>query len=102
MNNEKIRAEQIPVITITLDHLKQSIMHMLNPVLMHEAIESRLENAIRSFDFDSEVKRCADECIKESVERYFKYGEGNTMISNAVSGALSESLKKYQRLQEKP
>lgn len=96
MSDEKsIPFEAVPVITLSLDRLKMSVMHMIDPELMRQAIEGRLENAIASFDFDSRVKTAADACIKECIEEYFGYcGNGKKIIKDAVYAALDDAFKK--------
>lgn len=94
MEKLRVSTEAVPIIKLTLDSLKMSVMQMLDPEVVKKAIEQRINEAIKSFDFDGKVKREAEECLKEAVHGYFTYGEGGQLIQDAVKGALSESLKK--------
>lgn len=94
VDEKQIRSEVIPVVRITMDSMKMSIMNMLNPVLIKQAIEQRLDDAIKGFDFDSVVKAEASNCVSESVKEYFHYGEGSKLIHDAVKGALTSSFRR--------
>ena len=92
METNKVRVETVPVIKITLDQMKHTVMQMLDPEIVREAIECRLENAIKQFNFNESVTRCAEECISKSITIYFSYGEGYEIIRKSVEFALQETL----------
>lgn len=58
------------------------------------AYEKALENAIKNFDYVSAFQKEANEAVKNSVNNYFKYGEGNTIIQEATKKALTNFFEK--------
>jgi hypothetical protein len=92
VEKRKIYAEQIPIVRITMDSMKQTMMQMLDIEKLRPHIEQRLNDAIRAFDCEGEVEKAAGSCISECVQNWFRYGDGNDLIQRAVSVALEESL----------
>jgi hypothetical protein len=103
LKGKVVNAERMPLITITVDHMKHQIMQMLSPVLMSELIEGQLDAAIKAFDFEGEVKKVAHDALRESVKQYFTSwnSPGCKIIEQAVAAAINESLEAYAKEQQK-
>lgn len=77
---------------IELDHMKQAIvtaLHDYNGELEAE-MDRQIEATIRSFNFERVVAPAVQQSVRDSVDAYFKYGNGRTIIESVVKIALDQ------------
>jgi hypothetical protein len=68
-----------------------------NKVLLNSA----LERATARLDIVGLLAQEAESAIQEAIKHYFQWGEGKTLISKAVTGALQEIMPRLFAKDEK-
>ena len=66
----------------------EEIHGLVNKTVQAYVTDGTLERVI-----DAEVRRLLDESVKDSINRYFKYGNGRSHIEKRVEVALDEVIK---------
>ncbi len=81
----------MPVIRLTIEQMKASILtHLgIRNSELGELIESQIDRAMEVYPWEEEVNRIVNKQITETIEAYFKYGQGSTAIKEAITEALS-------------
>ena len=82
----------IPIVKLELEGMKHSILTHLGLATneLSEAVSAQIEKAIESFDFSDAVLRASSGAIAETIEDYFKYGQGRQFIQQAIQDAFSK------------
>ena len=82
----------VPIIKLELEHMKQSMLTHLGLATneLSEAVSANLGKAIENFDFSYAVLNAANEAIAETIESYFKYGEGRSFIQAAIQESFDK------------
>lgn len=83
--------EEYPLIKLEIESMKHTIIHHFTHYQqdLSRIVRQEIEEVINHFDFRSEVQKAVHEVIRNVIESYFKYGEGNGIIINAVTEALN-------------
>jgi len=86
--------DQYPLIKIEIDQMKHTILHHFNSYQKNisDYVKEQIESAVKNYDFEGEVKQAVYQVISRSLEDYFKWGDGNKLISNALNEALSKAF----------
>ena len=86
--------EMIPTIKLEINGMKAAIVSALGLVGsdLGQYIESEVDKAINSFDWQGEVERVSHEAIRECIAAFFKDGQGRRVVREAIIGSLSEYL----------
>ena len=85
-----------PLIRLEIGEMKHTILAHLNTYQkqVSDAVKDEIEKVVIDFDFGSAVKDSVQEVLKETIESYFKYGNGYQMIQEAIQDALNNAFKK--------
>ena len=89
-----MRFEAIPTIKLEIQNMKSAIMTQLGLVGsdLGKTLSGEIDKAVASYDFQGEVTEIVHKAIRNHVEGYFKYGNGHSVISDAVESALENAL----------
>ena len=87
--------DALPTLRINIEHIKQNIVSHLGACEseLGDAIDKQIDIAIAQYDWEGEVSRITQCCIQESIESYFKYGDGSRVISASVRDAFKDFNK---------
>lgn len=89
-----------PVIRLELQQMKQAMLVALAQYNseIETIVAEKLEQAIREFDYEGQVRRIADDVlqlvIKQSIESYFRYGAGRDAINAVIEEMFNKVLQK--------
>jgi len=92
--------DQRPRDMITLEmRIQEDVRHVLRAMFISsdekkKMLEDALESAIINGNITNCVEKHAHQAISESVEEYFKYGEGGQALRKAVNNVLHEIIPK--------
>lgn len=86
--------QAFPVIKIEIEEMKHAILHHFNAYQskLSDYVREQIEIAIQCYDFESEVKKAVDGVITQALEQYFKWGDGNKLISKTLTEALNKTF----------
>jgi len=86
---------EYPIIRLELERMKHSMLVHLG--VYHQEISDQVEQymnrAIENFDFGTVVEEAARDGIIETINGYFKYGDGNRFICDVITKSLNEMFK---------
>jgi len=87
---------EMPIIRLEVEQIKHQILHHFGQYQkeVSVAVEKQIEKVIGEFDFYAEIKPIVEKCLRDNLNGYFSYGEGNTMINNSLQEALDKTFKK--------
>lgn len=87
---------ELPIIRLELDQMRMSILHAFADYQgeISKVVTERLDSVIKNFDFKDTIDNIAFEVLKDSINDYFKYGEGRKIIELSLKDALSKVLGK--------
>ena len=71
-----------------ITHRAEEIHGLVNKTVQEYVTDGTLERVI-----DAEVRRVLDGSVRDSINKYFKYGNGRSHIEKRVEAALGEVLK---------
>ena len=83
-----------PIVRIEIEGMKQSIVHaiMERQLLMDEWVVEEVERQCSDenikISIQREVQRAIDASVRESVDRFYRLGEGRKIVSNMVESRL--------------
>ena len=87
--------KEYPIIRLELERMKHSMLTHLG--VYHQEISDQVEKymdgAIKNFDFGSAVEEASRDAIVETINGYFKYGDGNRFIREVITKSLNEMFK---------
>ncbi len=80
----------MPAIRLEVQHMKAAIMHHLgvHGSELGEALDKQIMKAIDEYPWEDKVRTIAYLAIDETLESYFKYGNGRTAIYDAIDEAV--------------
>lgn len=91
---------ELPTIRIEVERMKYQVIHALSlhNDAIEQAVDTELSRAIENYPFAQQVESTAYEvitdAIRQSMEQFFRYGEGfdviNQVVSNAIKGAFDK------------
>ena len=86
--------EQMPIIKLEIENMKYSILHYFNQhqERVSEAVAAQIEKVISSYDYEGAVLKATTEVLDGTIESFFKYGKGRTMIQDAIQEALEKTF----------
>jgi hypothetical protein len=86
--------DSMPIVRLEIDRMKASIVHHLgvNGSQYGEALAAAIDNAVKSYDWDSQVKELTHKILEEKIADYFKYGNGAQAIREAVNAGFENIL----------
>jgi len=86
---------EYPIIRLELERMKHSMLTHLGAYHQEisDQVEKYMEGAIKNFDFGSAVEEASHEAIKDTINGYFKYGDGNRFIRDVITNSLNEMFK---------
>lgn len=96
----KIFNNEIPGDMITLEmRIKEDVRHVLRAMFISsedkkKILEDALELAISSSNLSHIIEKHAHEAINDAVKEYFSFGEGGTLLRNAIQDILHEIIPK--------
>lgn len=90
--------DQMPIIKIEIDGMRQSIAHALSTY--HQDIEGyvdkNLKQVVETFDYETLIRQVARESITKAVtqaiQSYFSYGEGYKEIEETITAVLKKHI----------
>ena len=78
--------ESVPIIRLEIERLKHTVMSSLGT--QHSdlglAINSAIDKALQSYDFDREVSRIVHQELTKQITNYFSHEEGYRAISQSI------------------
>lgn len=83
---------------VTLEmRIKEDVRHILKAMFISsedkkKMLEDALENAICKGNIMGIIETHAHKAINESIEEYFKFGEGGIALRNAITQVLHEII----------
>jgi hypothetical protein len=69
-------------------HRAEEIQGLVNKTIQEYVTDGTLERIV-----DAEVRRILDSAVKDSIDRYFRLGNGRNHIDKKVEAVLREVLK---------
>ena len=91
-----MNASAIPIIKITVENMKAQVLSHLGLIgsELGDAIESEIEKAIELYPWEAQVKEIVHSAISSSIDGYFKYGDGASIIGDVVKNSF-KNLKPF-------
>lgn len=83
------------IIRVELEHMKHAMLQHLSNYseAISKYVEQALERQIETFDYGAAVRTAAEKAIDVAIRGYFQWGNGNSMINDAIVSALSQIVK---------
>jgi len=80
-------------IELRLKSMKAHIAEFLDVETVNRFINDELDKQIANLDFGQVLKNAVEAIICDSIESYFKFGEGHKIITLAVTERLRQILE---------
>jgi len=87
----------IPIVKLTIDHMKTSILHALDPEILSRQLERSVNTALCKINFLAIVKETIESLIREV------FSEGDLMqdIREVIYKTAKEAINKTLKVKEK-
>ena len=87
--------ERMPILKLEIEGIRTSICHMISDHNdeINNAMLSEITKAIDSINIEEMVKRGVMECTQSAIKQYFEYGQGRSVITQAVFDALDKNIQ---------
>ena len=86
--------ESVPIVRLELEHMRHLILsHLRVSGELGEALNDRIGEAIKSYDFNGKVSAIASDVINRQIEAYFRHGNGRVCIQKAIQDVLDKTFK---------
>ncbi len=77
-----------PVIELKVKYMEHAILQHLDT--HHIDIKEMVVEAVKNFDIKPAVERATENAITKSIERFFSFGDGATVLEEAVKEAMNK------------
>ena len=91
------------IVRLEVDHMRESILHFFadHSAEIQEQLQGRLNEAIKSFNWDKEVSSAFDYCLKDTIRNAIKAAIDKSFRSDEITGHLEgiarSAIYKYTR-----
>ncbi len=94
-----MRDDFMPAIRLEIQGMKASIINALgiDGSVLGEELKDKIEKAVIAYDWDTQVKTIVDEELGKTINSYFKYGPGQTALSEAVEASCKAVLEEIKK-----
>ena len=86
-----MKPDLTPVIKFEVEHMKHTLMAHLGLCgsELGECVSAAMDRAVESYPWEQNVTNIVHSVLTHEIERYFTYGPGKDLISQAVSAGFA-------------